>query len=269
MVLVGVSFFAGGNITKTQSASLTVDRNPPALYRDWDTTNSTNFTPASKLNTVPRRDAASVKIEGAGFAAEGTVQDFGGGTRGVYDYDSTTTTRFVRKSDPTADNASGTISYPFNPDTKFDLEILERITRDQNNYYEGDINIDTNNTASNRKYPEGSTDLTVFYVRANGASIDYNVSYNPRARGLIVIENGNFVISNASTGFNGVVIVTGNGTTTGNYTSIGNDTVEGFVIADGTMRIGGEVGPSAALGSFTQRPGFFNMRLWSWRELYQ
>jgi hypothetical protein len=284
----GVSFFAGGNITKTPSASLSVDRNTPAIYRDWDTTNLDNFTPTSNFNTVPRRKADGSPAEGAGFAARGTVQDFGtdpvvGPTRGYYDYDSNTTPRFVCKTSPSPPNpsnppcssatidepnSSGTISFPFNPNAEFDLEVLEQAARDQGNYYEGDITIDTNTTGSNEKYPQGSSDLTVFYVRANGATIDYKVNYNPRAKGLIVIENGNFEISNSSSGFEGVVIVTGNGTTTGDYTSIGNDTVEGFVVADGTMRIGGEVGPSAVYGDFSQRPGFFDMRLWSWRERY-
>ncbi len=271
----GVSFFAGGNITKTPSASLNIDRNTPALYRNWDTTNPANFTPTSNLNTKAR------PVEGVGFAAQGSVADFGGGTRGVYDYDSgTTPTRFVRKEDPYVPpydpNAANIISYPFNPDAKFDLAFLKELARDQGNYYEGDINIDGNNTASNRKYPEGSTNLTVFYVKANGAEIEYNVPYEDpyptkqgRPRGLMVIEEGNLKISNSSKGFNGAVIITGNGTSTGNYTSTGNDTVEGFVIADGTMNIGGDVGPSAALGDYTQRPGFYNMKLWSWRELYQ
>jgi hypothetical protein len=270
----GVSFFAGGSITKTPSASLNVDRVTPALYRNWDTTNPANFTPTSNLNTRAR------PFNGAGFAAAGTVDDFGGGARGVYDYDSSTTTRFVRKESPYAPpyepNATGTISYPFNPDARFDLELLKQIAVEQGNYHEGDINIDGNNTASNREYPKGSTNLTVFYVKANGAEIDYNVAYEDpyptregKPRGLIVIEGGNLKMSNSSKGFNGAVIVTGNGTSTGNYTSTGNDTVEGFVIADGTMRIGGDVGPSAALGDFTQRPGFYDMKLWSWRELYE
>lgn len=269
----GISFFAGGNITKTPSASLSVDRATPALYTNWDTTNTANFTPISNLNTRAR------PVEGAGFAAEGTVADFGGGTRGVYDYDENTddiSAKFVRKENPYDPNATGTISYPFNPDAEFDLEVLKQIARDQENYYEGDINIDRNNTASNRKYPEGSTNLTVFYVKANGAEIDYNVAYadpyptrEGKPRGLMVIEGGNLKISNSSKGFNGAVIVTGNGSSTGNYTSTGNGAVEGFVIADGTIGIGGDVGPSAALGDYTQRPGFYNMKLWSWRELYQ
>lgn len=276
----GVSFFAGGNITKTPSASLSVDRTTPAIYRDWDTTDPANFDPPSQLNTVARRRADSTKVEAAGFAALGTVDDFGSGTRGVYDYDSNTSTKFVRKEDPYVPpydpNATGTISFPFNPDLKFDLEALEAIARRQNNYYTGEVDIDENTLGDNIKYPEGSTDLTVLYVKAAGAKIDYNVAYEDpyptkkgKGRGLIVVENGNFEVSNSSKGFKGVVIVTGNGTTTGNYTSTGNDTVEGFVVANGTMNIGGDVGPSAALGDFTQRPGFYNMKQWSWRELYQ
>ena len=226
----GVSFFAGGNITKSPSASLSVDRTTPALYRDWDTTNPANFNPPTQLNTVARRKADGTKVEAAGFAALGTVDNFGDGTRGVYDYDSGTLTKFVRKENPYVPpydpNAPGTISFPFNPDLKFDLETLEAIARSQNNYYTGEVDIDENTLGDNIKYPEGSTDLTVLYVKAGGAKIHYNVAYEDpyptkkgKGRGLIVVENGNFEVSNSSKGFKGAVIVTGNGTTTGNCKS--------------------------------------------------
>lgn len=279
----GVSFFAGGNITHTGGYTVKRCAPPlpspppagcPALYRDWDTTNSANFTPTSDLNTQPRRNAAGVKVEGAGFGAEGSVEDFGGGSRGVYDYDSTTSTRFVRKETPYeppyAANAANTISYPFNPDAKFDLALLEQVARSQNvsatkpqgNFYEGGI------TILDAQYPDPSSDQTVFYVKANGGTVTYKASHTPVAKGLIVVENGNFKFNNASNGFDGVVIVTGNGSTTGSYESLGNDTVKGFAIAAGTMKMGGTVDPLALEGDYTQRPGFYNMKQWSWRECY-
>lgn len=271
----GVSFFAGGDISKTGSNSFTVDRAAPALYKDWDTTNPVNFTPTSNLNTVPRRNATGTSIEGAGFAAEGRLINFDVGSRNAYDYDSQTPARFVRKSDPNASNAPNTISYPFDPGAKFDLDTLEQIARDQGNFHEGSINIDSNNTAGNREYPRGSTNSTVFYVRANGGLVNYNVPYQDpyptrdgKARGLIVVENGNLEVGNSSRGFDGSMIVTGNGTTTGNFTNRGSDSIRGFAIADGTITIGGDVAPSAVVGDFSQRPGFYDMRQWSWRECY-
>ena len=62
-----------------------------------------------------------------------------------------------------------------------------------------------------------------------------------------------------------MIIVTGNGTDTGRYD--GSGVVEGFVIASGDMAISGSVAPLS--GDLTTRPGFYAVRLWSWRELYE
>ena len=62
-----------------------------------------------------------------------------------------------------------------------------------------------------------------------------------------------------------MIIVTGNGTDTGRY--VGNADVEGFVVASGDMTIRGSVSPSTV--SLTTRPGFYHVRLWGWRELYE
>jgi hypothetical protein len=281
----GVSFFAGGYI---KVGNATIDRTTPALYKDWDTTNPTNFSPTSNLNTVARRTGPSTtdpKVEGAGFGAEKWVcrntcsSASDSIADGVYDYDSTTATtgsrkKFERKSNTDISNgtanASGTITYPFNPNADFDLTLLQSIARDQGNYYEGNIDIvSTGSTISNKKYPSPSSDQTIFYVNANGATIEYFADYSPsQAKGLIIIENGNFEINNSSNGFDGVVIVTGDGVSTGQYKNTGNKTVKGFVISDGLMTIGGGVAPFSVIGDYTQRPGFYNLKRWSWRECY-
>ncbi len=298
----GVSFFAGGNIYLGRIIEKNnVDRSTPALYNDWDTTNPANFTPTSNLNTEPRRSAPGVSptIKGAGFGAEGLICEKStqcssltdSKADGENDYDSSTATKgsqkkFVRKSSSqiasNAVNDPGTITYPFNPNADFDLATLEAIARGQGNYYEGEIDIvDTRTSVSavNKQYPNCSSDQTVFYVKAGGKLVDYFANYDKatrpnascpvQAKGLIVVENGNFEISNSSNGFDGVVLITGDGTTTGIYKNTGNTTVKGFVVADGEMKIGGTVDPFALIGNYTQRPGFYNMKLWSWRELYQ
>ena len=291
----GVSFFAGGNIilgNMIKPPNPSVDRSPNALYQDWDTTNPAYFTPTSKLNTVPRRtgpNAADPTLRGAGFGSEGLIcekesQCSTAGDSiadGKYDYDSTTATKgsqkkFVRKSPSdianNVANTSGTITYPFNPNAKFDLETLKRIAKSQGNYYEGSVTIDS-------QYPNPSSDQTVFYVNAKGGDVTYKTNNTPVAKGLIVVENGNFDLSNSSNGFDGVIIVTGtsagnaldcNATgATGCYKNSGNKSVKGFVIAENTMTIGGTVDPFSVVGGYTQRPGFYKMKLWSWRELYQ
>ena len=44
--------------------------------------------------------------------------------------------------------------------------------------------------------------------------------------------------------------------------------LEGFVNADGEIRIAGNVSPISSVDAAKQ-PGFYGVRLWSWRELYQ
>ncbi len=71
-------------------------------------------------------------------------------------------------------------------------------------------------------------------------------------------------MSDSSGGFREVIIVTGDGTDTGRYD--GGGALEGFVIASGDVEISG-VSPLS--GGLATRPGFYAVRLWSWRELYE
>jgi hypothetical protein len=264
----GVSIFAGGNIDRV--GDVTVDREMPAGYGDWDTT---GFKPPSRLNTIPRTDAAGNRITGAGLAAEGLVCENGdcsdspanSDADGIYDYDRYTGTmgsnkRFVRKADLTEPNSQGTISYPFDPEAGFDLDFLAEEAERQGNYRSSAADI------TSADYPTASNDQTVFFVDAGGAtdSIEYSVE---RARGTLVVRDGNLTMSDSSGGFSGAIIVTGDGIETGRYDSRDNANVEGFVVASGDMTIRGSVSPSAV--SLTTRPGFCSVRLWSWRELYE
>jgi hypothetical protein len=175
----GVSFFAGGNIDKVGEA--TIDRGTPAAYGDWDTT---GFSPPSRLSTVPRTDAAGNRMAGAGLAAEGLICENGDCSDspansvadGIHDYDRYTGTkgsneRFVRKPDPDEPNAPGTISYPFDPDARFDLGFLAEEAERQGNYRSSAMDI------TSADYPMASSDRTVFFVDAGGATnfLEYNV----------------------------------------------------------------------------------------------
>ena len=263
----GVSFFARGNITKIGN-SITIDRATPALYGDWDTT---NFNPPSDLNTKPRTNLAGQSVRGTGLAAEGSVADFGGGTRGVYDYDASTATRFIQKTDPNVPNTPGTITYPFNPNAEFDLDFLMEEAKRQGNYEAAATDID------NTTFPAASNDQTVFFMDAGGDTgfRQYRVNQNSTvgsggvAQGTIIVRNGNLTINNSSNGFKGIIIITGDGTNTGKYDSGGNDVVQGFVIASGDMEIRGSTAPFVVGEGFTTRPGFYAVRQWSWRECYE
>ncbi|MDQ3794714.1 MAG: FapA family protein [Actinomycetota bacterium] len=74
-------------------------------------------------------------------------------------------------------------------------------------------------------------------------------------------------MSDSPGGFKGVIIVTGDGIDTGSYNSGDNGNVEGFVVASGDMTIRGNVSPSTVTGNLAARPGFYSVRLWSWRKL--
>ena len=265
----GVSLFAGGNINMV--GDVDIDRATPATYGDWDTT---SFDPPSRLNTVPRTDATGNRMSGAGLAAEGLVCQDGdcydspadSVADGVHDYDGYTGTkgsnrRFVRKPDPDEPNAPATISYPFDPEIGADLNFLMEEARRQGNYRPSATDI------TNADYPAVSNDRTVFFVDAGGDGdpLVYGVERAPQARGTMVVRDGNLTISESSSGFGGVIIVTGDGTDTGRY--VGGADVEGFVVAGGDMTIRGSVSPSSV--SLTTRPGFYEVRLWSWRELYE
>ncbi|MCA1688129.1 MAG: hypothetical protein LC714_05975, partial [Actinobacteria bacterium] len=253
----GVSFFAGGNIDK--NGDVTIDRETSATYGDWDTT---SFSPPSRLNTVPRTDAAGSRITGAGLAAEGLVCANGNCSGssansvadGIHDYDRYTGTKgsnklFVRKTDPGEPNAPGTISYPFDPENSLDLNFLMEEAERQGNYRSSAVDI------TDSDYPASSNDQTVFFVDAGGAAgfLEYGVDRTPEARGTIVVRDGNLTISDSSSGFSGVVIVSGDGVDTGRYD--GGNSVEGFVVASGDMTIRGSASPSTV--SLTTRPGFY------------
>jgi hypothetical protein len=267
----GVSFFAGGNIDMV--GKVTIDRETPAPYGDWDTT---GFSPPSQLNTAPRADAAGNRTTGAGLAAEGLVCEDGDCSGspadsvadGFHDYDRYTGTtgsnkRFVRKTDPNVPNASGTISYPFDPGAGLDLDFLMEEAARQGNYRSSAMDISD--------YPTASNDLTVYFVDAGGAAdfLEYSADRVPEARGTIVVRDGNLAVDDSSGLFRGAILVTGDGTDTGKYDSGTSGNVEGFVIASGDMTIRGSVSPSTVADDLTTRPGFYGVKQWSWRELYE
>jgi hypothetical protein len=69
--------------------------------------------------------------------------------------------------------------------------------------------------------------------------------------------------------FRGVILVMVDGTDTGKYDSGTSGNVEGFVVASGDITVRGSVSPSIVGDDLTTRPGFYGVKLWSWRELYE
>jgi hypothetical protein len=275
----GVSFFSQGNIIGSNSGSVSIDRGPATPYGDWDTR------PESNYNTEPRTDDSGNSVEGAGLAAEGVICDGNDCTTSVadgeYDYDSTTGPQFYRKPEASLEdpNDSG-ITYPFNPYKSYDLDLLKSIAMSQsgnsgngNNYYSvsSDKSLVKDGAGGTNKieYPDVSTSSTVVYIGANGNDITYKVNDTIRAKGIVVIENGNLKMGNSSNGFKGAFIVTAGDGAAGTYKNSGNETVEGFVVADSKMTISGGASPYVADAGFTRQPGNYNVEQWSWRELYE
>ncbi len=264
----GVSFFSGRNIIISSNQLPNLDRLTPALYGDWR---------VDPYNTQRRESALGVPSTGVGLGAVGWIctsansctSNANSIADGVHDYDASTATKgsrkaFFRKSSVTEPQTANQITFPFNPNRGFPIDLLRTEARRQGTYYNasGTFNVDNTN------YPAVSSDRTVVFVDANGGQVNYRVNYTPQARGVLVINNGNLVMSNASNGLNGFAIVTGDGTQTGTYTSSGSASINGFVVSSGGQTLSGNVNPSPNR-SFTNIPGFYEVRLWSWRELYQ
>lgn len=291
----GVSFFAIGNIYISESIRSNIDRSTPAIYSDW---NTLHYQPPSNHNTVSRINALGQPVVGAGLAAEGlicnqesqcsSVSD--SVADGYNDYDKSTgvkgqTKKFCGKpgasgstlpcsasATTTDQNPSGTISYPFTPSADPDLEFLKEEAQQQGNYYVTNKAIATSVGLTKAKYPCRSTDQTVFYMKGEGGDVSYDIPADygtgcTEARGTIIVENGN-INMNGSVKFKGIIIITGDGVNTGQYKTTGTPELEGFVIADGKMTIRGDAVPLAVNQDYTNRPGFYGVSQWSWRECY-
>ncbi len=281
-----LSFFAGGNITNVVrgnacgSDGTIADRATPALYGDWY---------ASLYNTTRRVNASGTPVTGAGFGAIGRVcggsqcnTDANSIANGYNDYDRTTGLKGQQKTFvgtapvPTPTNQ---ITFPFeegnaltDPSTIVDPGLVEEMAAaagDQGNYHSatGTWRIDTADWPA-----QGGKSITYFVDGVGGAvSVDFRVNTGnnqPLAKGVIVVRNGDFTFSNSSNGFEGVIIIIGNGTTTGRYTQAGGIQLDGYVAASGNMTISGNVMPSTTI-DFTNLNSFYDVSLWSWRELYQ
>ncbi len=271
----GVSFFSGKNIIISEAMRTgNLNRTSPALYGDWT---------LAPFNTERREDATrttprtGVGLAAAGFicsSANSCTSSPNSNADGVDDYDSSTgpdqrnvgsKKKFIKKNPATGSQSSSQISFPFDPNKQLPLELLKEEAIRQGNYYASRVDI------TNSNYPMKSNERTVFFVDSNSTTaVDYTVNRTPQAKGTIVINNGNLKTSSSSNGLNGIAIITGDGssTGTGNYVSSGSATINGFVLTSGGQTISGSVNPSPGR-NFNNAPGFYAVKLWSWRELYQ
>ncbi len=289
-----MSFFAGVNITNTISgqgcnktdtpAGIIADR--PAsdnIYKDW----------YNSYNSSRRVNASNTSIKPPGFGAVGfvcgsTCKNDGSDriADGYQDYDSTTDSKgqkkqFVAKvTDP-----SSQITFPFDPRNTLGengdprdiidpslVEEMRAAAAEQDTYVK--LTNSQNHSIKTTDWPvPGGVAITYFVDAAGGnVSFDVNPTNGKKAAGILIVQNGNFELGSSSSGFQGVIIVIGDGTTTGKYTQAGGGSgkaqLDGYVSASGDMKISGSVSPSTTI-DYTNLNSFYDVKLWSWRELYQ
>ena len=244
-------------------------------YGDW------NDPPSDKFNKTGRRDALGVPVTDAGVGAVGTIS--GSTRKGTRDYDATSTPKFVQA--PSANpQGSNEITFPFDLGSQPDANRLCDEAKAQGNYEEytttgnkrltnwpADSSYTTvvckvfkNMNSSNKLIWDvaGTTDLLDPYAGCEG----------PIRKGTLVVRNGNFSTQSNTALFQGIVVVRGaedsTSTDLGNSSDTGNTCLDGFVNATSEIKIAGTVRPSVSL-EVNNRPGFYGVRTWSWRELYE
>lgn len=257
----GVSLFSLSDITVGNGAVISGEDN---AYGNWK--NSVNPTP---------RPTTLAGLGAAGTITRGKVSD--------RDYDKDTCPKLVKNlSEFSTCSSPDKITFPFNPGRQPDINLLreEAIQQERDDpstrlhYY-----TPSNGTFSIDDWPANSTENTVVFVDYSGASsnlVKWNVpgdcTDNLPKKGTLVVRNGNFTTQPRKARFQGVVIVRGgealDETAEGTSDDTSKTCLEGFVNASGAIKIAGNA-TSLSTDEFGDRPGFYGVRQWSWRELYQ
>jgi hypothetical protein len=264
-------------------------KGPDLAYNDW------NDPPSDAFNTTPRTgptcdrtlpDGTVVTRTCAGLGAVGGIS---GTKRAGLDYDKDTNPKFV--TDPNAVGLPGQqadeITFPFNLASQPDANRLCDEAKAQGNYTADP----TTSTSTNfPNWPTSSSNNTVvcyeFTNTGNAHTLRWTVEGNetlpapysdckgPIKRGTLVVKNGGFSIKSGSNValFRGVVITRGpealQNSEVGDAALTGNNCLDGFINSTGTITIAGSVSPASSQEA-NDRPGFYGVRTWGWRELYQ
>lgn len=119
-------------------------------------------------------------------------------------------------------------------------------------------------------------DNTVVYIDAgDGGTINWQInkpgggfgcSETDTLKGTLVIDGANLKATGNKKSFSGVTIVRG-GVVEGGEFEGGNLCWDGFITADGGITLSGTPEPYAS-EEVQDRPGFYGVQQWSWRECY-
>lgn len=250
------SLFSRGDVTVGNGATI---GGRDLAYGNWKDT----------INPTAR------STEAAGIGALGTIT--GSSRRGERDFDGGTNPAMVMPSRLDGPGGSSDkITFPFDPGQQPDLDLLRELAKAQNNYYE----VSTGSTdvgdgpGAGVEWPDNSSVNTVVFVEYTGSGT-HEVSWDagssceedPR-KGVLVVNNGNFNISENTAPLEGVAIVRGGSAAVGTATAAGGGAcLAGFVHATGRIELSGDVSLSPLDGAY-EHPGFYGVRQWSWRECY-
>jgi hypothetical protein len=221
-----------------------------------------------------------------GVGTTGTITYQGGADSnrlGVRDYAANSpagTPQFILNP-PDRLQTTSEISFPFDYRNEPDLEDMRLAAQQQGNYYQLAAGTSASITGpggvgTGPKWPNNSAVDTVVFVRFaswdSHNSLTWNVSGNCRdavpMKGTLVVENGTFTAGGQNNArLNGYVIIRGVPVGIESFTSTGNCGMEGAVNSSGNIRIAGTVEPFTLESG--NRPGFYSLRRWSWRELFQ
>ena len=96
-----------------------------------------------------------------------------------------------------------------------------------------------------------------------------DASYGPTPkRGVLVVENGNFTTQPNPARFEGLVIIRGGRLEDDDFESTGNLYLDEFANAEDEINIRGSVN-TGATPDVSNNPGFYCMRTYCWRDLYE
>lgn len=272
ITLEGLSLFAGGNITANSTPATS---GSDLAYGNWN---------RSPWNTTSRGSTAP------GLGAAGTVPIISG-QAGVRDFGSNTTPKLEPKNPPDSiRNDAAKMAFPFDVRQQPILEDLRNAARAQNtavrslgNYYDvpsgtSSLSVVASTASGTYKWPASSTVETVVYIRFPSYSSSNVVSWDASSsgganKGTLVVENGRLEMPPSTnsnpkclTGVAVIRVPSSVPNDTEVFTNTGQGCLEGYVNANKSIKIAGTVKP------FTQergnRPGFYGVQLWSWRECY-
>ncbi len=275
-----VSLFSLSNVTFNGSGTCpnsgTHMQGKDLYYKKWADTGD-----LLDADSYPNRfNSTARETADAGIGTAGTIT--GSPRLGTRDFDSTTAPQFVQT--PSNPQPTSQITFPFDLGSQPEAARLCDEAKAQGNYEE----YTTTGNQSLTSWPDNSSHTTVVckvftntssnnkLTWAVGGTEDLPAPYEgckgPIKKGTLVIRGGNFATKSNTALFQGIVVVRGaegsDATDLGSSTDTGNTCLDGFVNATSEIKIAGSVRPSTSL-EMAGRPGFYGVRTWGWRELYE